>query len=138
MLGKVAKMVEKNISLGKDNFKEIIEEDNYYIDKTLFIQELIKLDAKVALITRPRRFGKTLNMSMLQYYFEREEIAGKDYRYLFEGLKISQTENKYLKEQGKYPVIYLTLKNAKKKTWQETSEKLKDTIAHEYKRHEYL
>lgn len=131
-------MTNKNISLGKDDFREIIEDDNYYVDKTLFIKELIDLDAKVALITRPRRFGKTLNMSMLHYYFECKEIGGKDYSYLFDGLNISKTEKRYLQDQGKYPVIYLTLKNAKKKTWNQTLEKLKDTISNEFKRHKYL
>lgn len=131
-------MIEKNISLGKDNFKEIIEDNNYYVDKSLFIKELIRLDAKVSLITRPRRFGKTLNMSMLQYYFERKEIAGKDYSYLFDGLKISKSEDRYLNEQGKYPVIYLTLKNAKLDNWEGTYEELKEVISNEYLRHNYL
>ena len=125
-------MFDKNISLGKDNFKEIIEDNNYYVDKSLFIKALIKLDAKVSLITRPRRFGKTLNMSMLQYYFERKEIAGKDYSYLFEELEISKTEDRYLNEQGKYPVIYLTLKNAKLNNWEGTYEELKEVISNEY------
>lgn len=129
-------MSNKNISLGKDNFKELIEDNNYYVDKTLLIKKLIDLDAKVTLITRPRRFGKTLNMSMLKYFFEKTE---KNHKYLFNNLKISKSDNsQYLKEQGRYPVIYLTLKNAKKRTWEETFKKLKSTISNEYKRHKYL
>ena len=93
----------KRIPIGLSDFKELIEEDFYYFDKTKFIDEVIKDGAKVKLFTRPRRFGKTLNMSMLKYFFDIREA--EENRKLFKGLYIEKTES--YKEQGQYPVIFL-------------------------------
>ncbi|KDE71711.1 ATPase AAA, partial [Fusobacterium necrophorum BFTR-2] len=99
----------KLLPIGIADFKEIIESNCYYIDKTQWIEELLQDGAKVKLFTRPRRFGKTLNMSMLQYFWD---ISNKEEnRKLFQGLKIERSP--YMEEQGKYPVIFLSLKDIK-------------------------
>ena len=111
-------MIRKILPSGIDNFKRLIDDNYYYVDKTLLIKEIIDNGAVINLITRPRRFGKTLNMSMLQYFFEKPLENNKSISYLFEGLNIFTEENKkYRQEQGKYPVIYLTFKNAKQDNW---------------------
>ena len=99
----------KRIGIGLSDFKHLIEEDFYYFDKTAFIEEVIKDGAAVKLFARPRRFGKTLNMSMLKYFFDiknREEN-----KKIFKDLYIEKTEA--FKEQGQYPVIFLSLKDLK-------------------------
>ncbi len=129
----------KKIPIGVDNFKEIIEGDYYYIDKTEMIKEVLDLGNKATLITRPRRFGKTLNMSMLKYFFEdaTETNGVKDYyRYLFNDLKISQDSSMH--EQGRYPVIALSFKECKRNTWENTYEALISTIQDELDRHDYV
>ena len=115
----------KRIGIGLSDFKELIEEDFYYFDKTKFIDEIVKDGAKVKLFTRPRRFGKTLNMSMLKYFFdvEKKEENGK----LFKDLYIEKTES--FKEQGQYPVIFLSLKDLKATTWEEMEKDIKSTVA---------
>ena len=97
----------KKIPIGIENFKEIIDKNYYFIDKSLLIQDVI--DEKIVLYTRPRRFGKTLNISMLNYFFN---IKEKDNAYLFNDLAISQNQEA-LKHQNQYPVISLTLKEMK-------------------------
>ncbi len=136
-------MEKKRIAIGVDSFKRLIDEHAYYVDKSLMIKELVDSSTQITLITRPRRFGKTLNMSMMRYFFERPEcrrymLEEKDMGYLFENLKIWQTGEDYVRMQGKYPVVYLTMKNAKQTTWKETLENLKKAIAGEYERHRYL
>ena len=132
-------MMIKSVPKGIDNFKELIDNDFYYIDKTLLIKEILDNNDKIDLITRPRRFGKTLNMSMLQYFFEKPSENNKSTSYLFEGLNIFTEENKkYRQEQGKYPVIYLTFKNAKRDNWKDTFYNIYEVISDEYKRHAYL
>lgn len=88
----------------------MIEKGYYYVDKTLFTKELLDRKGKVNLFTRPRRFGKTLNMSMLRYFFEK---SAKDFSSLFAGTKIMQAGEKYRNEMGKYPVIFISLKSMK-------------------------
>ena len=99
----------KGIGIGESDFKSLILKDNYYIDKTMYIKDIIDNQSKVTLVTRPRRFGKTLNMSMLKYFFD---IKQKDSKELFNGLKIMDQDEKYTSKLGAYPVIYLTLKDA--------------------------
>ncbi len=99
----------KGIGIGESDFRGLIIRDNYYIDKTMYIKDIIDNQSRVILITRPRRFGKTLNMSMLRYYFDCRQKYSKE---LFEGLKIMSQEEKYTSKLGAYPVIYLTLKDA--------------------------
>ncbi|WP_442486313.1 AAA family ATPase [Fusobacterium necrophorum] len=105
----------KKLPLGVADFRKAIQGQYLYMDKTSFIEEIMNDGAEVKLFTRPRRFGKTLNMSMLQYFFDiqnQEENAK-----LFQGLKIESSP--YMVEQGKYPVIYLSLKDTKRDTWEE-------------------
>ena len=98
----------QGIGIGISDFKMLRMRDNYFIDKSLFIKHIIDNQSGVTLITRPRRFGKTLNMSMLRYYFD---CNAKDTKNLFNGLKIMEQEEKYTSKQGYYPVIYMTLKD---------------------------
>ena len=100
-------MEKKQIMIGVDDFEELISENLFYVDKTLFIKEFIESKGKVTLITRPRRFGKTLNMNMLKYFFD----IKKDNRALFDGLKIMEHKRIMDKYCGKHPVIYMTLKD---------------------------
>ena len=98
------------LPIGIDNFEKMIHGNYYFVDKTLFIKELLDMKGEVNLFTRPRRFGKTLNLSMLRYFFDRENPdAGR----IFTGTKIMDAGEKYLRHQGKYPVISITLKSMK-------------------------
>ncbi|KLO20845.1 hypothetical protein X275_11120 [Marinitoga sp. 1197] len=99
----------KRLPIGDSDFKTVIEDNAYYIDKSMLIKEIIT-GGRVILITRPRRFGKTLNMSMLEYFFKNDE----DNKHLFENLKIYEEKEIIKKYLNKYPVIYLTFKDAKK------------------------
>ena len=124
----------KRIPIGLSDFKELIEEDFYYFDKTKFIDEVIKDGAKVKLFTRPRRFGKTLNMSMLKYFFD---IKGaEENRKIFKDLYIEKTES--FKEQGQYPVVSLSLKDLKARTWEEMERKIIITLSDFLSEYEYL
>ena len=109
-------MFSKQIPIGIENFKEIIDKNCYYIDKTLMIKDIIDNCTKVNLYTRPRRFGKTLNMSMIKYYFEK---TNEDNSYLFKDLNISAAGNIYKEYMGKYPVISLSLKSMKQASYSE-------------------
>lgn len=124
----------RRLPIGIDDFKEIITADHYYVDKSLFIKEVLENVIKGALIPRPRRFGKTLNMSMLRYFFEKSELSQA---YLFEELKIA-SHTEVMKHQGQYPVIFLTLKFSDKLSWEESFSSLKRIVAAEYQRHRYL
>ncbi|WP_339062456.1 ATP-binding protein [Fusobacterium animalis] len=124
----------KRLAIGLSDFKELIEENFYYFDKTNFIEEVIKDGAKVKLFTRPRRFGKTLNMSMLKYFFDIEKR--EENRKLFKDLYIEKTES--FKEQGQYPVIFLSLKDLKTTTWKEMEKGIKSTVARLFLEYEDL
>ena len=131
----------KKISIGVEDFKEIIEKDGYFVDKTLMIKELIESNAKVTLFTRPRRFGKTLNQFMIRRFFEdeRTEKGEKvDNGYLFDGLKIAECGEEILKHQQQYPVIFLSLKSAKQDDYQTAYACLIDEICKEFQRHSYV
>jgi len=83
---------KKKLPLGSSDFKRIIEEDRYFVDKSLIIKEILDSDDIISLIPRPRRFGKTLNLSMIRHYYERiETVEGGNYSYLFKNLKIWTT-----------------------------------------------
>jgi len=125
----------KELNMGYSDFKNIIENDNYYVDKSLLIREVIKSEKAVLLLPRPRRFGKTLNLSMLRHFFE---INKPENEKLFTGLKIWQTEPEITEKRGKFPVIYLSFKDAKKNTWDGTFEHIKAEIVNLYKQHLYL
>ena len=124
----------KRIGIGVSDFKHLIEEDFYYFDKTKFIDEIIKDGAEVKLFTRPRRFGKTLNMSMLKYFFDRKDA--EENRKIFKGLYIEKKES--FKEQGQYPVIFLSLKDLKARTWKEMERKIIITLSDFFSEYEYL
>ena len=123
------------LPIGVDNFKKLIEKGYYYVDKTLFIKDLIDMHGEVNLFTRPRRFGKTLNMSMLRCFFEKSE---KDHLHLFAGTKIMGAGEKYLKESGQYPVIFLSLKSMKQGSYESAFYCLKEEIGREFNRHSDL
>lgn len=106
---------KKGIGIGNDDFKDIIIQNCYFVDKTKFIEEILGDRAKIKLFCRPRRFGKTLNMSMMKYFFDIREK--EENRKLFEGLYIENSP--MIEEQGKYPVIFITLKEIKETTWKE-------------------
>ena len=124
----------KRIPIGLSNFKHLIEEDFYYFDKTKFIDEIIQDGAQVKLFTRPRRFGKTLNMSMLKYFFDIKEA--EENRKIFKDLYIEKTES--FKEQGQYPVIFLSLKDLKARTWETMEKDIKSTVASLFSEYKYL
>ena len=131
----------KKISIGVEDFKEIIDKDGYFVDKTLMIQELLESNAKVILFTRPRRFGKTLNQFMIRRFFE-DEITEKgekvDNGYLFDGLAITRCGEEIMQHQQRYPVIFMTLKSARQDTYALAYMELKKRISEEYKRHKYV
>jgi hypothetical protein len=124
----------KKLSIGISDFKEVIASKHYYVDKSLFIQKVID-DSKIILLTFPRRFGKTLNMSMLRYFYEK---TAEDTSYLFQNLQIWQTGEEYTQQQGQFPVIFLTFKNVKEENWEQTIDKFKTLISLEYEKHYYL
>ena len=132
---------KKQIAIGVEDFKEIIDKGAYFVDKTLMIKKLIEGQAKVTLFTRPRRFGKTLNQLMIRRFFE-NEITEKgekvDNGYLFDGLKITECGEEIMKHQQRYPVIFLTLKSAKQPDFEMAYACLIDEICKEFQRHSYV
>ena len=120
------------LPIGIDNFEKIIRWNYYFVDKTLFIKELLDMKGEVNLFTRPRRFGKTLNMSMLRYFFEKSE---KDPAELFQGLKIMEAGESYLAHMGKYPVISVSLKSMKQYSYELAFDMLKKAVEGEFTRH---
>ena len=127
-------MRKKAVPVGIEDFKELIQEGYYYIDKTLLIDEMLMNKSKVTLFTRPRRFGKTLNMSMIKYFFD---VKNKEEnKKLFENLKIYNSE--YMSEQGKYPVIFISLKDLKEDTWEECLERIKDIMYKIFNEYNFL
>jgi len=125
----------KPFPVGVDNFEKMISENYFYVDKTLFIRDIIDTKGEVTLCTRPRRFGKSLNISMLHYFFD---INKKQDAHIFEHLNITKAGEAYLAHQNKYPVIKLSLKGASMKTYHSSLEKLKIEIAREFRQHDYL
>lgn len=127
--------MKKTIQIGTSDFKELIEKNNYFVDKSLLIKEFIENGAKIILTPRPRRFGKTLNLSMLKYFFDvRTKEETKD---LFKGLKI-ENEKEIMKLQGEYPVIFITFKNVKYFNYEDFEDGLMFLLSNLYKEHEYL
>jgi hypothetical protein len=147
---------KKKLPVGVSDFKRIIEKDYYYVDKTLLIKEVIDSGDTILLLPRPRRFGKTLNLSMLGYFYDccpvtwapesnpRSTAPGKDtrspdtYKHLFDSLAISGAGQEYLDKMGKHPVIFLSFRLIKEKTWKSCLGKIKELIQDEYARHYYL
>ena len=126
--------MKKGIGVGIEDFKKIIEEDCYYFDKTNYIEELLKDRTEIKLFTRPRRFGKTLNMTTLKYFFDVKNA--EENRKLFKNLYIEKSE--YFKEQGQYPVIFITMKDLKKNTWEQMNFAAKSLISNLYNEFEFI
>ncbi|MBD5461049.1 MAG: AAA family ATPase, partial [Lachnospiraceae bacterium] len=128
---------KKPLPIGVENFEDMKRSGYYYVDKTLLIKELLDLQGKVNLFTRPRRFGKTLNLSMLRYFFEDTGDAEKNAqnRALFQGLKIMEAGGEYTGHMGKYPVINLTLKSAKQENFDTAYYMIQTAVSTEFERH---
>ena len=127
--------MKKKLPVGTSDFKKLIKNNFYYIDKSLFIKDILDIGSEVILIPRPRRFGKTLNISMLKYYFEK---SNEDNSELFKELLIWKEGTEYTDKQGKYPVIFLTFKDANGDSWKGCYGYIKNIISEEYIRHQYL
>ena len=133
--------MKQPIAIGVENYKTIIENNYYYIDKTWMLKELADQKGTVNLFTRPRRFGKTLTLSMVRTFFEDERnYAGEkiDNRRYFEGKKIMEAGEKYTDELGQYPVIKLSLKSAKQPTYEMAYNCLRNEMIYEFDRHRYV
>jgi hypothetical protein len=139
----------KKLPLGVSDFREIITEGYVYVDKTLFIKEIIDKGDKILLIPRPRRFGKTLNLSMMKYFYdccpglderdtEKEIIPKQSNKKLFDSLAISKEGEHYLEKMGKYPVIFMSFLDIKEMDWKITYRKITKLIRDEYSKHYYL
>jgi hypothetical protein len=149
-------MKMKKLPLGKSDFKQIIEQDYCYVDKTLFIKEVIDKGPTILLIPRPRRFGKTMNLSMLKYFYDccpewppvpgsqsPVNIAGRtgslnSYKKLFDSLAITKAGKEYLDKMGKYPVIFISFRDVKELEWETCLGKIEKLIQDEYTKHYYL
>jgi hypothetical protein len=148
-------MNAKKLPIGKSDFKNIIEDNYCYVDKTLFIKDIIDKGDTILLIPRPRRFGKTLNLSMLKYFYDccpetqpsaaetrspQKETPppGNTYKNLFASLAISRAGKKYLDYMGKYPVIFLSFRDIKEMEWETCMDKIEHLIQDEYLKHDYL
>ena len=127
-------MKHKPLPIGVEDFKRLVDNGYYFVDKTLMIKELLENKETVNLFTRPRRFGKTLNMSMLQRFFEATE---KSNAYLFDGLKIAAYPE-YMAYQGQYPVISISLKSMKQASYTDAFYMYKNLIAKEYEKHKII
>ena len=128
---------KKPLPIGVDNFAKVLNDGYYYVDKTLFMKELLDLKGEVNLFTRPRRFGKTLTLSMLRYFFEDtgNEEKNAQNRELFQGMKILDAGEFYTNQMGMYPVISLTLKSAKQENYDTALYMLQTAVGTEFERH---
>jgi hypothetical protein len=145
----------KKLPVGESDFKKIITENYYYVDKSLFIKEILDRGDTILLLPRPRRFGKTINISMLKYFYDccpedlprssdtpalesKPVIPNNTYKNLFSSLAIANAGPQYLEKIGQYPVIFLTFKNIKESDWETCLDKIKSLIQDEYANHYYL
>ncbi len=124
----------KRIPIGESDFKNLIEGNFYYVDKSLLIKEVIEDDSRVILLPRPRRFGKTLHMTMLRYFFE---VSQYDVSDLFSGLCISRYPE-MMEYAGTYPVIFLTFKDFKFTRWEDSLSRFKTILAELYNHHAHV
>lgn len=126
------------LPIGSDNFKKIIDAELDFVDKSLFIKEILDdRSAEAIVIIRPRRFGKTLNLSML-HHFLASEAYGQSTEGLFQGLKISELGNEYLRHQGRYPVIFITFKDVKDHNFEHTLRNIQNRMSTVFKEYRYL
>ena len=126
--------MNKRIAIGHHDFEEIRNKNLYYVDKSDFIRRIYEAEHKIFLFPRPRRFGKTLNMMLLRRYFEISETSKAP---LFDGLKIKEWEQ-FDYHLGRYPLIWMSMKDVKDASWEVSKEKINSLIQSEYLRHEYL
>lgn len=131
---KAADAEKKALPIGVSDYVRA-QAEYYYVDKTMLIKDFLDQKPMVSLFTRPRRFGKTLNMDMIRVFFE---ISEEDTSKYFEGKEIWKCEEKYRSHQGKYPVIFLTFKDVKFDTWEATQDKIQSLLQEEYGRHREL
>ena len=129
--------MKKALPVGVENFEDIVKSEYYYVDKTMFIKDLLDLKGKVNLFTRPRRFGKTLNLSMLRYFFEDtgHEKRNEKNKSLFQGMKIIEAGENYTNHMGLYPVLELTLKSAKQEDYDTAYYMIQNAVSMEFERH---
>lgn len=130
------KTERKAMPIGVEDFRDLVTKNYYFIDKTRFIKELLDAQGGVTLITRPRRFGKTLTLSMLRYFFNIE--GATENRSLFAGLDIERAGENYMQEQGSRPVVFLTLKDVRMQRWQDELERLGIVLSKLYRNYLYL
>ena len=124
----------KPLPIGVSDFKEIVENNYYYIDKTKLIEDILHYRAKVNLFTRPRRFGKTLNISMIKYFFDIENK--EENQKLFNGLNIFESEQ--MQEQGQYPVIYISFRNMEEVSWENSYIAIRQLISNMYDEFKFI
>ena len=127
--------MRKRLNLGHSDFKDIILGNNYFVDKSMLIEEVLKAQKSVLLFPRPRRFGKTLNLSMLRYFFDKSMPENKN---LYKDLKIWQTGEEIKQHCCKYPVIYLSFKDVKADNWEDCKDLIISELASLYEHHNYL
>lgn len=125
---------KKGLAIGTSDFKSLITGNGFYIDKTKFIEEILEDLSEVKLFTRPRRFGKTLNLSMLKYFFDVENA--EENRKLFDNLYISQSE--YMKYQGQYPVIFISMRNVEAENWEKSYFNTRNLVSSLYRSFKYI
>ena len=135
MYQKSKRMKNKTLEIGKSDFKKIVENNYYFVDKTKLIYDFLNSKAYISLMPRPKRFGKTLNLSMIEHFFD---INKKDSAKLFDEFEISNRKEFCEQHQNKYPVINLSLKNIKASNWNDCYEKFKKAISELYETHDYL
>ncbi|EYF01912.1 AAA family ATPase [Chondromyces apiculatus] len=123
------------LAIGTSDFRKLRESGAYYIDKTSFIREILDAPAEVILLPRPRRFGKTMNLSMLRAYLERREPGDDDLAPLFAGLSIASADPEVRAHQQRYPVVHLNLKGVKASTFDDACKALGRVLAVELERH---
>ncbi|MCP5105504.1 MAG: AAA family ATPase, partial [bacterium] len=130
-------MSMKKLPVGISDFKDMVTGNYCYVDKTLFIKEVIDRGDKILLLPRPRRFGKTLNLSMLKYFYDclSEEEENKK---LFNSLAIWKAGQTYQDKMGKNPIIFLSFRSIKELDWESCISKTKQLVQAEYLRHDYL
>ena len=130
--------------VGTDNFEKLVTQGGTFVDKTLLIRDILAEQNEVILITRPRRWGKSVNMNMLRHFLKEEmntegkRLEPQPYRYLFENLKISHEPGVVEQFQGRYPTILITFKNIENKTFPKMAEELESAIVHLFAEYKYL
>ncbi len=134
-------MERKKIGIGYEDYKRMIDDGCYYVDKTLLVRDILKQGGMVTLFTRPRRFGKTLALSMLRTFFEAEvgpDGNAVDNSRYFAGMRVMGCGEEVLSKMGRHPVIKLSLKSARQPDFRTAMLRLRDQIVSEFLRHEYL